>query len=83
MKGIGLALLISIAASLSCRPETDLLSVNVWDQYDSARASRSSADAIGTFVGKTVVHFNQKHRNVSLQPLVGPDIHGAQISLSW
>jgi hypothetical protein len=39
--------------------------------------------AIGTFVGKTVVHFNQKHRNVSLQPIVGPDIHGAQISLPW
>jgi hypothetical protein len=39
--------------------------------------------AIGTFVGKTVVHFNQKHRNVSLQPIVGPNIHGAQISLAW
>jgi hypothetical protein len=39
--------------------------------------------AIGTFVGKTVVHFNQKHRNVSVQPIVGPDIHGAQISLAW
>jgi hypothetical protein len=39
--------------------------------------------AIGTFVGKTVVHFNQKHRNVSLQPIVGPDMHGAQISLPW
>ncbi len=39
--------------------------------------------AIGTFVGKTVVHFNEKHRKVSLQPIVGPDIHGAQLSLSW
>jgi hypothetical protein len=39
--------------------------------------------AIGTFVGKTVVHFNQKHRNVSLQPIVGPNIHGAEISLAW
>ena len=38
---------------------------------------------IGTFVGKTVVHFNQNHRKVSLQPIVGPDIHGAQISVSW
>lgn len=38
---------------------------------------------IGTFVGKTVVHFNQKHRNVLLQPIVGPNIHGAQISLAW
>jgi len=39
--------------------------------------------AIGTFVGKTVVQFNQKHRNVSLQPIVGPDIHGAEISVPW
>jgi membrane-associated phospholipid phosphatase len=39
--------------------------------------------AIGTFVGKTVVHFNEKHRKVSLQPIVGPDIHGAQISVPW
>ena len=39
--------------------------------------------AIGTFVGKTVVHFNQKHRQVSIQPLVGPDIHGVQMSMPW
>jgi membrane-associated phospholipid phosphatase len=39
--------------------------------------------AIGTFVGKTVVHFNQKHRQVSIQPLVGPDIKGAQMSMPW
>ena len=38
--------------------------------------------AIGTFVGKTVVHFNEKHRKVLLQPIVGPDMHGAEISLS-
>ena len=38
---------------------------------------------IGTFVGKTVVHFNQRHRQVSIQPLVGPDIHGAQMSMPW
>jgi membrane-associated phospholipid phosphatase len=38
---------------------------------------------IGTFVGKTVVHFNQNHQKVSLQPIVGPDIHGAQISVPW
>jgi membrane-associated phospholipid phosphatase len=38
---------------------------------------------IGTFVGKTVVHFNQNHRKISLQPIVAPDIHGAQISVSW
>jgi membrane-associated phospholipid phosphatase len=39
--------------------------------------------AIGTFVGKTVVRFNQKHRQVSIQPLVGPDIRGAQMSMPW
>ena len=38
---------------------------------------------IGTFVGKTVVHFNAKHRQVSIQPLVGPDIRGAQMSMPW
>ena len=38
---------------------------------------------IGTFVGKTVVHFNERHRQVSIQPIVGPDIRGAQMSLPW
>ena len=38
---------------------------------------------IGTFVGKTVVHFNQRHRQVSIQPIVGPDIRGGQMSLPW
>ena len=38
---------------------------------------------IGTFVGKTVVHFNERHRKVSIQPIVGPDIHGAQMSVAW
>jgi membrane-associated phospholipid phosphatase len=38
---------------------------------------------IGTFVGKTVVHFNRKHRQISIQPIVGPDIHGAEVSLPW
>jgi hypothetical protein len=38
---------------------------------------------IGTFVGKTVVHFNARHRQVKVQPIVGPDIHGAEISLAW
>jgi membrane-associated phospholipid phosphatase len=42
-----------------------------------------SGAVIGTFVGKTVVHFNENHRKVSLQPIVGPDINGAQISLPW
>ena len=36
--------------------------------------------AIGTFVGHVVVHFNQNHRNVSLQPIVGPRMQGVQIS---
>lgn len=39
--------------------------------------------AVGTFVGKAVVRFNREHRKVSLQPIVGPDIHGAQISMPW
>ena len=38
---------------------------------------------IGTFVGKTVVHFNARHRQVKLQPIVGSDIRGAEISLAW
>ena len=38
---------------------------------------------IGTFVGKTVVHFNARHRQVKVQPIVGPDIHGAEMSLAW
>ena len=38
---------------------------------------------IGTFVGKTVVHFNAKHRQVKVQPIVGRDIHGAEMSLAW
>ena len=38
---------------------------------------------IGTFVGKTVVHFNERHRQVSIQPIVGPDIRGAEMSLAW
>src|ERR1700693_137449 len=37
----------------------------------------------GTFVGKTVVHFNEKHRQVSIQPIVGPDFKGAQMSMPW
>jgi len=38
---------------------------------------------IGTFVGKTVVHFNTRHRQVKVQPIVGSDIHGAEMSLPW
>jgi membrane-associated phospholipid phosphatase len=39
--------------------------------------------AIGIFVGHVVVHFNQGHRNISLQPVIGPNTQGAQISLSF
>jgi membrane-associated phospholipid phosphatase len=38
---------------------------------------------IGTFVGKTVVHFNQQHRRMSVQPIVGPDLRGAELSIAW
>lgn len=38
--------------------------------------------AIGTFVGKTVVHFNERHRRVALEPLLG-SINGAELSYSW
>jgi hypothetical protein len=38
---------------------------------------------VGTFVGKTVVRFNRQHRKISIQPLVGPDIQGAEVSLPW
>jgi hypothetical protein len=39
--------------------------------------------AIGTFVGHVVVHFNQNHRNVSLQPMVGPNMQGALVYVSF
>ena len=39
--------------------------------------------AVGTFVGKTVVRFNREHRRIKLQPIVGPDIRGAQLSMAW
>jgi membrane-associated phospholipid phosphatase len=39
--------------------------------------------AIGTFVGKTVVHFNKNHRTMPLQPIVGPNMNGAEVSLPW
>src|SRR5262249_54112425 len=39
--------------------------------------------AIGTFVGHVVVHFNQNHRNVSLQPIVAPKMQGAQLTFSF
>jgi hypothetical protein len=39
--------------------------------------------AIGTVVGHVVVHFNQNHRNVLLQPMVGPDMQGVSICFSF
>jgi len=39
--------------------------------------------AIGTFVGRVVVHFNQHHRDVSLQPVIERHMQGAQISFSF
>jgi membrane-associated phospholipid phosphatase len=39
--------------------------------------------AIGTFVGSVVVHFNQHHRDVSLQPVIERNMQGAQISFSF
>ncbi len=39
--------------------------------------------ALGTFVGHVVVHFNQQRREISLQPVYGPDMKGAQLSFSF
>ena len=39
--------------------------------------------AIGTFVGHVVVHFNQHHRNISLQPVIERNLQGAQLSFSF
>ena len=39
--------------------------------------------AIGTFTGKTVVRFNERHRRVTIKPIVGPNMNGAELSLPW
>jgi membrane-associated phospholipid phosphatase len=39
--------------------------------------------AIGTFTGKTIVRFNERHRKVSIKPIVGPNVNGAELSLPW
>ena len=44
MKGLALAVLISVAAILSCQGETNLLSINVWDRDESATASTDTPD---------------------------------------
>ena len=56
MKGLIVALLIGVAASVSCQAETDLLKVDVWKQYDAAAARSApntpelsfAAEALGT-----------------------------------
>ena len=39
--------------------------------------------AVGTFVGKTVVHFNREHHRIKLQPIVARDMQGAELSMAW
>ena len=38
---------------------------------------------VGTYVGKTVVHFNREHHRIKLQPIVSADMQGAELSLPW
>jgi membrane-associated phospholipid phosphatase len=38
---------------------------------------------IGTYVGKTVVHFNREHHRIKLQPIVERDMQGAELSMVW
>jgi membrane-associated phospholipid phosphatase len=38
---------------------------------------------VGTYVGKTVVRFNRDHHRIKLQPLVAPDLQGAEFSMAW
>ena len=38
---------------------------------------------VGTYVGKTVVHFNREHRRIKLEPIVGPNFEGAELSMAW
>lgn len=39
--------------------------------------------ALGVFVGHVVVRFNQEHRRLSLQPILGPHMQGVQVSFSF
>lgn len=39
--------------------------------------------ALGTFVSHVVIRFNEHYRNVSLQPIVGPDFKGAELCFSF
>jgi membrane-associated phospholipid phosphatase len=38
---------------------------------------------VGTYVGKTVVHFNREHHRIKLQPIVERDLQGAELSMAW
>lgn len=38
---------------------------------------------VGTYVGKTVVHFNREHHKIKLQPIVSSDMQGAELSMAW
>lgn len=38
---------------------------------------------VGTYVGKTVVHFNREHHRIKLQPIVSSDMQGAEFSMAW
>ena len=38
---------------------------------------------VGTYVGKTVVHFNRDHHRLKLQPIVSADMQGAEVSMPW
>jgi membrane-associated phospholipid phosphatase len=38
---------------------------------------------VGTYVGKTVVHFNREHHRIKLQPIVSADMQGAELSMPW
>jgi membrane-associated phospholipid phosphatase len=38
---------------------------------------------VGTYVGKTVVRFNREHLRIKLQPIVAPNLQGAEISMAW
>ena len=38
---------------------------------------------VGTYVGKTVVRFNREHHRIKLQPIVAPNLQGAEFSMAW
>jgi membrane-associated phospholipid phosphatase len=38
---------------------------------------------VGTYVGKTVARFNRDHHRIKLQPIVAPDLQGAEFSMAW